>query len=68
MTGTPVRRIRTALVGRLLLLSVLAYLAGVGIAAAFGRPDPWLSGIIALGPVLGGVAGGALARRSRETT
>ncbi|WP_086837949.1 hypothetical protein [Amycolatopsis kentuckyensis] len=68
MTGTPARHTRRALAGRLLLLSVAAYLAGVGIAAAFGRPAPWVSGIVALGPVLGGVAGGALARRSRGTS
>jgi hypothetical protein len=65
VTGTPARRNRTALAGRLLLVSVLAYLAGVGIAAAFGRPDPWVSGIVALGPVLGGAAGSALVRRSQ---
>ncbi|MGW3967287.1 hypothetical protein ACWED2_46250 [Amycolatopsis sp. NPDC005003] len=61
----PARRNRKALVGRLIVVSVLAYLAGVGIAAAFGRPEPWISGIVALGPVLGGVVGGALARRFR---
>ncbi|HET6703825.1 hypothetical protein [Amycolatopsis sp.] len=50
--------------GYLLLLSVLGYLAGVGIAAAFGRTDPWISGLSGLGPVLGVLAVRAWSRRS----
>ncbi|MEU0537861.1 hypothetical protein [Amycolatopsis tolypomycina] len=64
MTGAPVRRHRAALVGYLLLVAALAYLAGVGLAAAFGRTDPWISGLSGLGPVLGVLAVQAWFRRS----
>jgi hypothetical protein len=64
----PARRSRKEWVVRLLAASVLAYLCGVGISYAFGRPDPWVAGIAALGPMLGGVAGAALVRRSRGGT
>ena len=52
-SGAPERRSRKA--ARLLLLSVLVYLGGVGIGALLHRPDPWGQGIVALGPFLGGV-------------
>ncbi|WP_143268917.1 hypothetical protein [Amycolatopsis vastitatis] len=70
MSGSdaPARRSRKEWVVRLLAVMVLAYLAGVGISYAFGRPDPWIAGLIAVGPALGGVAGPALVRRARGGT
>jgi peptidoglycan/LPS O-acetylase OafA/YrhL len=53
------------LVAKLLVLMALGYLAGVGISYAFDRTDPWISGLSATGPVLGGAVGSALVRRSR---
>ncbi|WP_410571692.1 hypothetical protein [Amycolatopsis sp. cmx-4-61] len=50
--GKTRRRSRKAV--RLLLMSSLVYLAGVGIGALLHRPDPWSQGIVALGAFLGG--------------
>ncbi|MEV4053956.1 hypothetical protein AB0J55_22425 [Amycolatopsis sp. NPDC049688] len=63
-SGNPRRRSRKAV--RLLLLSALVYLAGVGIGALLRRPDPWSQGIVALGPFLGAAFAKLLFGRPRR--
>lgn len=63
MTESPPRRGWTARFLGLLALVALGYLAGVGVAAAFGADDPWTRGIIGAGPVLGGAVADSLRRR-----
>jgi uncharacterized membrane protein YfcA len=67
-SGAPKRRSRKERVVRLLLVAALTYLGGVGISYAFGRPDPWVAGLVAPGIALGSAAGPALVRRSRGDT
>jgi hypothetical protein len=49
----------------LLLLMVLGYLVGVGVAAALGSADPWTFGLIGVGPAVGGFFADDLRRRVR---
>lgn len=66
MSGSdaPARRSRKKRVIRWLAAAVAAYLGGVGISYALGRPDPWVAGLLSVGIALGGAAGAALVRRA----
>lgn len=62
----PRRRSRKVRAVALLVLTTLAYFAGVGLSFAFGTADPWTHGVVGVGPVLGGAIADVLFRRSRE--
>lgn len=49
----------------LLVLAAVGYLAGAGVAAAFGAADPWAFGLIGVGPAVAGYFAGDLRRRVR---
>ncbi|UOX85427.1 hypothetical protein MUY14_26985 [Amycolatopsis sp. FBCC-B4732] len=60
------RSLRSRVLGVLASVA-FGYLAGVGVAAAFGVEDPWTRGIIGIGPMLGAAVAEPLWRRGRGT-
>ena len=65
-TGTPKKPLwRRA--AELLVLMAVGYFVGVGVAAAFGSPEPWNGGIVGIGPAVVGYFAGTPGRRPRSS-